>query len=568
MSRNEQPGHTQTPGGNTPARAGWPERLAALAVALITLAYGCTVGFVLWAKWASFDPYLMDFARGTRVYEMLLQRIPFDYSMHYYLFFYMGVYPLFLPIYAVFRSVLVVFAIHLFSFTLAIPLLYRIARVFLPGVLLPLAVVIGYVLNPSLQITAVSFLRMEAAWIVLFLLTVYLESRRAYRPAFYTAMTACVIRIDAAPAIFLLGFLYFLRRRRRLGTKIMKGSVLIMATMVGFMLIFRLVSGIPPDTDQLHLTELHAGSDGSLQVLLEGTIHTLLNPSSYRYLVVFLQTLLLPLLAPLHLLPVLPSLGYIVLSAESFLAIPLVSSLLKPDTFLVPYLHIHDTYVFPILFVAMIHGLRRLHDWGQEATHGRVLLNRLFRAALPVMLVLSFLVVYALAARSARGPTLLLPTLITMDQRPGPHARLAWEILSEIPREHSGLMQMSFAERAPSHGRLTEVYPCSQVKDETQYALFDLRAFSPNLSGEELLEIVLDIAGREDFRVERFEDGILLLRRGRADPKNGALIAWIETNRHCLLEALNRPPSLRVAPHSPLLSETCPDSIYREMETR
>ncbi len=81
---------TEIPGGAPPERTR-SERLAALAVTLITLVYGLTVGALLWAKWGAFDPFMHDFARGTRVYERLLQGVPYAYSMHYYLFFYMGV---------------------------------------------------------------------------------------------------------------------------------------------------------------------------------------------------------------------------------------------------------------------------------------------------------------------------------------------------------------------------------------------------------------------------------------------------------------------------------------------
>lgn len=152
------------------------EILGWILVCCITIGFGITLSVLLWAKWRNFDPYMHDFAEAARIYEKLLRGVPYDHRMHYYLYIYMGICPALLPFYTILRNIALIFSVHILSFTLAIPLLYLIARQMLPGVLLPLAVVTCYVLNPTVDLTAIGFLRLEACWMPLFL-TLYLINR-------------------------------------------------------------------------------------------------------------------------------------------------------------------------------------------------------------------------------------------------------------------------------------------------------------------------------------------------------------------------------------------------------
>jgi len=516
-------------------------RIASTAVCLITLAFGITIAIVLWAKWINFDPYLFDFARAARVYEKLLHGIPFEYSMHYYTLFYMGVYLALMPLYTLFPSVLIIFAVHLISFAIAIPLLYRIAKQVLPGLLLPISVVIAYVLNPSIYFMAIAFLRQEALWMVLFLFTIYFEGKRAYRAALWTAVGACIVRMDSAPAIFLLGLLFVFQKKKMFGIELMKRSVLVMLLMMMGMVIFRFVTGIPPDFQQFHMTTILSSEDASIWAFIGNAVRTAQNLDSYLHFTIVLQFLLLPLLAPLYLLPGLFSAIYILISSESFQSIELVSSLLRPDNPLVPCLHVHDSYMLPILFVAMIHGIRRLHDWVVDLTDLEDRSISLFRNCLAGVLMISFLLLHWFFATPELGPSPLTPSFNRDYYLPTTHSRLAWNVLSRVPKDQPGLMQISFSERAPKHPYLTEIYPETQLRPHIQYILVDLYAFSPNMSKTDLLVKIRKILMRKDFRVDYFEDGILLLLRGDADVRNEKVLAFIQGNWEKLSRNLKRP---------------------------
>jgi len=250
---------TQTHTGRIPPIVG------ALIVTFLTVGFGITATALLFSKWVNFDPFLFDFAIGSRIYQKLLHGVPFNYSTHYYTILYMGVYPLFLPLYVFMPSVFLLFAIHVLCFTLAIPLLYTIARNILPGILLPLVIIFAYTLNPSIDIMVLSFLRLEALWMVLFFLTILLEQRRRRQAAVLCATAASIVRIDAAPAIFLLGLVYVLRRRRFFGFQLMKRALIVIALMLSAMLILYVVTGVKFDPQQLHFSGMSTAQEWKLR---------------------------------------------------------------------------------------------------------------------------------------------------------------------------------------------------------------------------------------------------------------------------------------------------------------
>jgi len=526
--------HDALPGETTPRRDR-AATLGSIVVLSITLGFGLTLSALLWAKWRNFDPYMHDFAEAARIYEKLLRGVPYAHRMHYYLFFYMGICPAFLPFYAAIRNIAVIFSVHILSFTLTIPLLYLIARQMLPGVLLPLALVTCYVLNPTVDLTAIGFLRLEACWMPLFLLALYLVNKGSYRAAVWSATAASFVRLDAAPAILLLGIFLALQKKRVVGISVIKGSLVAIATMAMGAALFRLASGIPLDFEQLHIDKAMIPERGlSLTTLLSGAARTLLEPASYIHFRIILQFLLLPLLAPLYLVPALFSAFYIIFSTKSFLSNPIVLSLLAPHSFLVPFLHTHDSYLVPILFVAMIAAMRKICSW----TRSLFVLSEhqygFFKAAFATILMAYSGFVHWTSTPPALGPVPLTPAFNLAYYRSTPHARLAWETLASLPQNRPGLLQGSFADRAYKLVHIQKLYKPIPFPHEAEYALFDLFAFSAEMPKPDLLAMIEDFLRRGDVCVERFEDGILLLRRGTPLPENQRVVKYISDNREWL----------------------------------
>jgi len=195
---------------------------------------------------------------------------------------------------------------------------------------------------------------------------------------------------------------------------------------------------------------------------------------------------------------------------------------------MLPSLHLHDIYLLPILFVALIHGIRKVHDWVIDRGRLTYPSQVRFRTLFAVFLMILFFCVHWRFATPELGPIPLTPHFNSTYYRSTNHSRLAWKALSRTPKDRIGLMQFSFAQRAPKHPRLKEVYPHSEVDPVTQYALFDLFAKSPNMPKAELLEKVRSIARRDDFRIDFFEDGVLLFVRGRADERNEQVLRFLE----------------------------------------
>lgn len=290
------------------------------------------------------------------------------------------------------------------------------------------------------------------------------------------------------------------------------------------------------DLRQLHIDDAMIPDRGlSLSTLLSGAAGTLLDPTSYIHFRIVLQFLLLPLLAPLYLLPTLFSALYIILSTKSFLSNPIVLSLLAPHSFLVPFLHTHDAYLVPMLFVAMVAALRRIWLW----TRSLLVLSGpqygFFKAALGAFLIAYAGFIHWTSTPPALGPVPLTPAFNLAYYRTTPHARLAWETLASLPQSRPGLLQGSFADRAYKLVHIKKIYKPVPFAYDTEYALFDVFAFSAEMPKSALLGMIEDFLGRDDVCVERFEDGIILLRRGTPVPANKEVFKFISDNRELLL---------------------------------
>ena len=518
------------------------ELLAAVLVALITLAFGAFGAIILYAKWQNFDSHLLDFAKAALYDERLIQGVPFSYKIVYYSFFYSAFNSLLLPFYMIFRSVSLFFVVHLVCFTLAIPLLYRIARQNLVGVTLPLAVVVGYALNPSINMLVIGIMRLEALWLICFLLTIYFVNAKRPNAALTAASIGCILRMDGIPAFFLLGLTFILTKRSAVGRRIMTNSIVVFVILSVLIVVFRLISGISPSLNQLHLNNILGSAEGSsIFNNLKGAASSLLNLKSYAHLAIALQLLLLPLFAPAYLLPAAFSVLYVVVSSESFYAIPEVRSLAMPNTFMVPSIHSHDTFILPIFFVAMIYGVRTLYSWLSRLCTTREKFLATIRGFFGGALILSFFFVHWFYATPYMGPIPLTPHFNWDYYRQTPHSRLAWRMLDRLPKDVPGFIQFSFAERNDKYLLAVEVYPTTEITPQTQYALFDLYAFSANMPKEKLLEKIRDALTRKDFYADHFEDGIILLKRGEPNEKNKKILDYIDENWDWLSKNLDNP---------------------------
>ncbi|HPQ68337.1 MAG TPA: DUF2079 domain-containing protein [bacterium] len=497
--------------------------IGAILVGLITIAFGVVAAVLLRAKWNNYDPFLLDFAKTARFYEALLQRVPYEYPPALYAYFYSAFHILMVPIYALTRSIFVIFVTHLLGFTLAIPVLYLIARRHLPGIALPLAMVVGYTLNPTLDIMTIALLRIESLWVLCFLLAVYCFDSGRQRLGLIVAVIGCLLRIDGIPIFILWGALLWSRDQKALGKALMKRSILVLGLLLTGILIFRLVSGVSPNADVAHMADFDRQAGGAFSQYSRRMIAVFTQPQSYANLTMVFQFLLLPLLAPLTLVPLTINVLYIVISSQSFAAMPLVQAVLSPGNFLVPFLHPNDTFLLAVFFVASVYGLKRLTTW--------IKTDRM-RGVLAAVLIGGFFAIHWFFATPELGPVPLTRSFNYDYYRMTSHARSAHESLAALPMHEAGLIQSSFAERNWQRPRAREIYPTTLPDAATQYILMDLFAYSTTMSKPQLLAYARTMLTNGEFRVESFADGILYLRRGTPGLENAAVLEAIAAHEN------------------------------------
>jgi hypothetical protein len=510
------------------------ETLAAVFVGLLTAAYFVFGASLLYAKWIDFDPYLLDFGKCGRLFDAVIHGVPYENTTVYYAFVHAGILPVLLFFSTMIRPIFVIFAAHLLPLTVAVPLLYRVARQSLPGVILPLTVVIAFVLSPTIDLITIGFMRLNTILLVFFLLTVFYLNKNAARPALRMAMIGSLVRIDGVPFFFLLGLMVVMGKNRELGKRIMLRALVGLGIFAAAVAIFWAATGIQQDLWQVRLLGPAAGFP-SLESSLAHLGRTLLTPASYKHCTIVFQFFLLPLLAPLWLLPAAANLLYVVVSAENYQSIPLIHSLAAPGTFLVPYLHPNDTDLFAVFLVAMIQAIGKIDRWATT------LARREIRPIIGGVLIAAFLAAHWFCTPPSLGPVPLTPSFNLEYYRPTPHSQLAWRFLAAVPRDRFGLLQFSFAERADALPRGIEFNSETTVRPETQYVLCDLFAFSPNMSKRKLIEKIRSILLRRDFAVAGFEDGIIYLVRHSANERNGEVAAYIDENYESLSRNLASP---------------------------
>lgn len=503
--------------------------LGGTLIALLTLAFGGAAIVLLYAKWRNLDPYMLDFAKQARTAEELLAG-GFHYSMTYYAYIYAGFNSLLFVPYLLTRSIAVNLFIHVFGMTAAIPLLYRLARRVLPGISLPLAIAVLYALNPSINMITLGMFRGEALWIVAFLFCVSFLQQNKIPGAIVAASLAMFIRADSIPIFFLFGATLWLQRKKRLGKIAMVHALLMIVFLVGAMLIIYAITGTPPVMDQFHINRIVEGESASLLSRLSQTVFDI---GSYRHLTAFLQLFLLPLLAPLFLLPALPPIAFIVLSYSSFQAIPLVHELLTPDNPLIPLLHVHDTFLFPILFVAAIYGLAKLTARNTSTDFAR----RFLAGAM----IVGALVLHWTSASPDVGPVPLTPWFNCDYYRQTPHAETTWKILRSLPTDKPVLVQISLAERIYWHPQLSEIYPIYYAQTDADTILFDLYGHSSNMPKPQLLQIERELLQRNDYGVTLFTDGLVVLKKFASRERNPEVLAFIAEHETMLAQNLDNP---------------------------
>ncbi len=528
--------------------------IGALVTGLLTVGFVVTSALLLRAKWNNFDPFLLDFAKTARLYEALLQRVPYEYPPAFYAIFY-SAHLFIVPFYALTRTIHVIFATHLLGFTLAIPMLYLVARRHLPGVALPLAMVVGYVLNPTLDIMTIALFRIESLWVLCFFAAVYCFDSGRQRLGLLIAVIGCLLRIDGIPIYLLWGVLLWSHDQKALGKVLMKNSMIVMALLLTGLFLFRLVSDITPNAEVAHMSEFARQTGGTFSQYLHQTISVFLQPRSYANLTLIFQFLLLPLLAPLTLVPLTVNLLYIVVSSQSFTAMPLVQTVLSPGNFLVPFIHPNNTFLLAVFFVASIYGLKRLTTWIKDAR---------LRQGLAVLLIGGFLTIHWFFATPELGPVPLTPTFNRNYYRMTPHARLAHRMLAELPSDEEGLLQSSFAERNCTLPRAREIYPTTLPGAATQYILMDLFAYSTTMSKPQLLTYARTMLSNGEFRVESFTDGILYFRRGTPGLENAVVLDAIAAQENLWANNFANPYRFGEIPREEALARTFSPTMLPE----
>lgn len=473
------------------------------------------------AKWINQDPYLLDFAKNTRFHETVLQGIPLENRTFYYAFVYSGFQTLLLPISALFRSVAVIMVAHAAGFAACIVLLHQWARLQLGGRWLPAMFAAGFALDPAVDMIALSFQRPEM-WCgaALVYAMIQLEERRLPR-ALAATVFAGLMRIDALPAFLMLGAVMWISGRKSEGRAVALRAIAMSGLLVLAAIGMRLALGPGGHSEQLHLDHFFQAEGGVAIAFAE----TVWRAESYTHLLLLAHVFFLPFLAPLWLLPALPSFAYTVLSHQGLWSMEIVRNLLSPGDVLTPYLHTHASVLLPALFAAAVMGFRPVLNWTRRRF--AVENDRLPAAVLGA----AFLGLHVFFTPPTLGPVPLTPSFNRDYYRDTPHARAVRAVLAGLPPDRYGLLGWSLSERAAYLPRTRELYRKDNLDASVEYVAFDLWGFSANIPRSEYMDTVEWIVRRNDFRVTRFVDGIVVLERGITSELNTDVLAFIETHR-------------------------------------
>ncbi|MCC6160382.1 MAG: DUF2079 domain-containing protein [Deltaproteobacteria bacterium] len=520
--------------GSNAIQSRWLEtgRVVDILVGALTLAFAATALWICRAKWINFDPYFLDFAKTARYYEHFIQGVPIENKFFNYGLLYSGYHLIVGPVYAALRSPVVIVLFHVAGFAVCIPLIYAIGKRHL-GSASPAAVfALGFALNPVVDMMVIGFQRVEIWCGAALLATIWAFDRKNPQWALAAATVGGICRIDAIPAFVMLGVIYWVTKRHDDARRLIARSMLTFGVLIAALGIMRIVLGGGADADQLHL--FVAQSDGPV---LNRIARTVFEPDSYDHLRLLAHVAFLALFAPLWLLPALPSFGYMILTTQNLAAMEIVRTLLSPDNILVRQMHTHFVIVLPVVFVAAIMGVKRLTKF-RVTEDGRVSGRRPRIESLALSAF--FVAIHAAFSSGSMGAMPLTPGFRFSAYTDTPHAAVLRDVLSTLPRERFGVLQFSISERAPHLPLSREFYKVEDVDARVQYAVFDLFALSANIPKADLVRGIETTLHRDDFRVVRFEDGVVLCERGGRDGHSDAVLAFIDANREAILSGGRR----------------------------
>ncbi|MCL4234971.1 MAG: DUF2079 domain-containing protein, partial [Deltaproteobacteria bacterium] len=458
----------------------------------------------------------------------------------YYGLLYSGYHLIVGPIYAILRSPAVIVVFHVAGFAVCIPLVYAVGRRHLRSATAAAVFALGFALNPAVDMMAIGFQRVEIWCGAALLATIWCFDRKKPEWALAAATIGGVCRIDAIPAFVMLGVVYWVAKRRDEARRLIVRSMLTFGVLMAALGIMRIVLGGGADADQLHL--FGAQSDGPV---LNRIARIVFEPGSYDHLRLLAHVAFLALLAPLWLLPALPSFGYMILTTRNLAAMEIVRTLLSPEHLLVRQIHTHFVILLPILFVAAIMGVKRLtkiRDTESESVPGQ----RLRIASLALLAF--FVAIHVAFASGPMGAMPLTPGFRFGAYADNAHAAILRDVVSRLPRDRFGVLQFSISERAAHLPLTREFYKMEDVDARVQYAVFDLFALSANIPKADLIQGIESTLRREDFRVTRFEDGVVVIGRGARDARSDVVLSFIEKNRAAISAEDSRSGSKPTAP--------------------
>lgn len=508
------------------------DRVVDIFVVVLTLAFAVTALWICRAKWINHDPYFLDFAKTARYYEHFIQGVPIENKFFYYGLLYSGYHLIVGPIYAAIRSPAVIVAFHVVGFSVCIPLIYAVGKRHL-GRAVPAAVfALGFALNPAVDSMVIGFQRVEIWSGAALLATIWAFDRKKPPWALAAATIGGICRIDAIPAFVMLGVVYWISKRRDDARRLIVRSLVTLGVLVAAIGIMRVVLGGGASADQLHM--FGAAESGPIA---DRVARIVLHPGSYEHLRLLAHVAFLALLAPLWLLPALPSFGYMILTTSNLASMEIVRNLLSPDNILVRHMHTHFVIVLPVLFVAAIMGVKRLTRVGQNGEDGRVVIRR--SRVVSAFLFAFFVAIHVAFAGGPMGAVPLTPGFRFGAYADTPHAAVLRDVISTLPRDRFGVLGFSISERAAHLPLTREFYKLEDVDARAQYVVFDLFAFSANIPKSELVQGIEAILRRDDFCVTRFEDAVIVLERAPRTARSDEVLAFIEMNRATILTEIS-----------------------------
>jgi hypothetical protein len=384
---------------------------------------------------------------------------------------------LFVPLYALGGGASLLLILQAVAVALGAVPAYRLGRHAANSTTAGVAVAACYLLSPLGQWAVLADFHTSTLAAPLLLLAVErLIVGRAPFQALAAAALALSAREDVGPTLALLGLILVLANRQAPMLRSTGMAFVIMGALwtLVCLLVLRLYGGSDSAFAGRYAESIGSGLPGVLQAL------TRPNTLSYAGVLV-LSGGWLGLVAPIALLPALPSLAINGLSSSAWMASGQAH---------------YSGLVLPFLVLAAADGLRRVGPRRREAS---------------VALVLAAVLAYAWQGAGPFGGR-YAPAAIT------DHAGRAIQMASALPADAAVSASSTLVPHLSGRARVF-VFPALQDAD---HVLLDLRASPAPTSAGDVFLRVQSLLGEGGWRVEAAEDGLLLLARDPLAPPIGS----------------------------------------------